>query len=1042
MSSKPTSSGGLARVTPVAILADYILSPRFVGTSALSLESVLVALSSVQGDDSISRLLLKSAGSISSGQIKAALGYLEYIQRALPSHRWITLLIGDLRLSLMQPNASEPFEFLAKRHNWQNIWLRLALVRLRNGRPDYAASELHEALSRSATLPDPHFIKIADKVTAESHAVGWCGLNNSGRIVIGGLADKTLPLEIIGDSGHRVEAKPIIRRERWLSNVLVLQIEQTLDGIESVSVSISGIPLIGSPILTREITRVEGFLESGSGVIEGWCAFPAEPNAIPLVTISSTANSKIKMVVRAEQIDKSLCDNFGSSLPRRFRIDISDKTKFHGSVNVTGPYNKALYGSPVNPMGIITSARASAKKIAAKFPACVASENLLREDFACEISIPVSSEVSKPTVTVYNGQRSVLVIIPVYRGYTTTVECIESVLRARTVNEKVLVVVDASPDRKLVSKLEELCDSGLIELSIQTVNRGFPATANIGLRRAAALGFDAILLNSDTLVSDHWVTRLRDAIRSSDDIGTATPFSNAATIFSYPVVDKTNDTPDLDEVCQLAQIAHDINGSQVVETPTAHGFCMYIRNECLLDTGLLREDVFGQGYGEENDFAMRARHLGWKHVAAPGVYVGHLEGQSFASAKSYLTSRNLRVLNRLHPGYDKLVADWVANDPLAPFRRQLDLARWRTRTRNRKVVIFVTHDREGGVLKHVEKRAAEFEKSGLQSIVISPRIIGTKRCCIVRVVADASLGNLAYGIGEEGPALIAMLSQLAISHIELHHFIGFRFDIVALLRKLSAPYDIHIHDYALFCPRITLTSGNNRYCGEPSVASCMICIRDHGTNLGEHILPDELIARSSQWLSMARDVIVPSVDVARRFSQRFAIRPKVIGWEDERVPLQLKPVRRAVQGKDVRRICIVGAIGYEKGYDILLECARIVDANKLPIEFIIVGFTCDDKRLLETDSVKIIGRYEEKEGVDLIRQQNADFGLLPALWPETWSYVLSQLWEAQLPVVSFNLGTPSERIQKRHGGVIYPLGLSPKQLVNQLLHFTFPATVS
>ena len=96
--------------------------------------------------------------------------------------------------------------------------------------------------------------------------------------------------------------------------------------------------------------------------------------------------------------------------------------------------------------------------------------------------------------------------------------------------------------------------------------------------------------------------------------------------------------------------------ARVVDIPTAVGFCMYIRRDCLDQVGLLREDLFAQGYGEENDFCLRARHLGWRHVAAPGVFVAHVGGQSFGAARGHLVARNMAVLNRLHPGYDALIA--------------------------------------------------------------------------------------------------------------------------------------------------------------------------------------------------------------------------------------------------------------------------------------------------------------------------------------------------------------------------------------------------
>ena len=71
----------------------------------------------------------------------------------------------------------------------------------------------------------------------------------------------------------------------------------------------------------------------------------------------------------------------------------------------------------------------------------------------------------------------------------------------------------------------------------------------------------------------------------------------------------------------------------------------------------------------------------------------------------------------------------------------------------------------------------------------------------------------------------------------------------------------------------------------------------------------------------------------------------------------------------------------------MLECARHIAARNLPLEFTLVGYTSDDFRLLATGCVSITGRYEEDEAVELICRQNADFAFIPALWPETWSYV-------------------------------------------------------
>jgi GT2 family glycosyltransferase len=222
-------------------------------------------------------------------------------------------------------------------------------------------------------------------------------------------------------------------------------------------------------------------------------------------------------------------------------------------------------------------------------------------------------------------------VIPVYRGRDATLACIASVCAHRDTGERIIVIADGSPERELLAALAVLADQGAIILQAEAINRGFPGAANIGLR--LAVGHDVVLLNADTIVTPGWLAGLRAAVYSAPDIGTATPLSNDATIFSYPRLDGLNPCPDAASAAEVAALAAQVN-HEVIEVPTGHGFCLYMRAQCLAETGPLREDLFAQGYGEENDFCMRARHLGWRHVAVPSVFVAHCEFRSIVITDS------------------------------------------------------------------------------------------------------------------------------------------------------------------------------------------------------------------------------------------------------------------------------------------------------------------------------------------------------------------------------------------------------------------------
>jgi glycosyltransferase involved in cell wall biosynthesis len=267
----------------------------------------------------------------------------------------------------------------------------------------------------------------------------------------------------------------------------------------------------------------------------------------------------------------------------------------------------------------------------------------------------------------------------------------------------------------------------------------------------------------------------------------------------------------------------------------------------------------------------------------------------------------------------------------------------------------------------------------------------------------------------------------------LHHFVGHDPVMLALAGVLEVPYDAVVHDYAWVCPRITLTGPDKRYCGEPGGDACEACYSDIGGSIEEDIRPARLRLRSRTVFAGARRVVVPSHDVATRLRHYFpGVACVVTPWEDD--PSLPAPQDHAVS-RLRSRVVVVGAIGIEKGYEYLLACARHVATHRLALEFVVVGYTCDDKRLLETNAVSITGGYQEAEVVELIRAQQAALGFMPALWPETWSYTLTQIWQAGLDVVAFDLGAPAERIRETRRGSLLPLGLPPAAACRALLAY-------
>ena len=403
---------------------------------------------------------------------------------------------------------------------------------------------------------------------------------------------------------------------------------------------------------------------------------------------------------------------------------------------------------------------------------------------------------------------------------------------------------------------------------------------------------DVVLLNSDTLVPPGWLSSLREAAYSASDIGSATPLSNDATILSYPSTERPNAIPDLNETIRLDALAKGANSGRLVDIPTAVGFCVYIKRDCLSATGLLREDLFAQGYGEENDFCIRARHLGWRHVGVPSVFVAHVGGQSFGARKQYLIERNMRKLNQLHPGYDTLIREFQDTDPMAEPRRRLDMARWETFRTQAQSVLLITHGRDGGVQRHVAERAAALRAEGFRPIVVWPAASrgGGGRECVLGNGTEGETPNMRFSVPAELDLLTEILRADKPVRAEVHHMVGHDHRLLELFARLSIPFDMVIHDYSWLCPRINLIGAKGQYCGEPDVAECEACVADAGPKNEEATSPRSLRKRSYAEMVRASAVVVASTDVAARVKRHFpVVQPKVVSWEDDSAVAPSRP---------------------------------------------------------------------------------------------------------------------------------------------------------
>jgi GT2 family glycosyltransferase len=264
------------------------------------------------------------------------------------------------------------------------------------------------------------------------------------------------------------------------------------------------------------------------------------------------------------------------------------------------------------------------------------------------------------------------VVIPIHNAFEELKACLQSVADTVGSETQVIVIDDASTDERVIPLIENfiLAKGPRWRFVRQVRNQGFVATANLGMQLSYG---DLVLLNSDTVVTSGWLQRIAACLSSDEQIATATPWSNNAEITSFPEFCKANPVPaDPDSIAiGIAESVIRNGGPQYPELPTAMGFCMGISRRAIDLIGCFDAEHFGKGYGEENDFCMRARKRGFKNVLCDDAYVAHRGGSSFGPLGLRPDQNSMARLLDRHPDYQQMVSAFIAEDPLAPIRERL-----------------------------------------------------------------------------------------------------------------------------------------------------------------------------------------------------------------------------------------------------------------------------------------------------------------------------------------------------------------------------------
>ncbi|MBC9070399.1 glycosyltransferase [Thauera sp. CAU 1555] len=655
------------------------------------------------------------------------------------------------------------------------------------------------------------------------------------------------------------------------------------------------------------------------------------------------------------------------------------------------------------------------------------------------------------------------VIVPVYAGEADTRRCLESVLACRQQTMFELVVVDdASPEPTLSAWLQELADAGQISLLRNPYNLGFVRTVN----RALALhpGRDVVLLNSDTEVSGNWLDRILRCADSHPDAATITPFSNNATICSYPYEGWLGEVPGRLGLAALDEVFSRRLSGVAMDLPSGVGFCMFVRRACLDAVGVLDDVAFARGYGEENDLCRRAAKAGWRNLLCADVFVYHRGGVSFAHERGTLMKQGDERLNALHPEYAEVVRRFIVDDPLRPLRDAIDAARAAlgadeaaevSRERERRpplparevlwqdtaphvgmdvvnvpavnsvaarplpdeVWLHVAHSWGGGVMRwvhdlagadagearHLLLRSRSWRNhAGVRLELVDPMLADE---VLIAWTLDGPIGYCDTEHAQYREILADLIAAFDVRAVVVSSLIGHSLDAL----DTGLPTFVVLHDLFPFCP--ALFGWFEQTCVECGPSSLARCFASNPLNVfWQHADVKRWQALRTAYGARLADesvmIVAPSRSVHERYVELFPLlrgrswRLIAHGLASVPVPLLPRPAERL-------KLLVPGRLAPHKGLDLLREVLPGVSAFA---DVMLLGCGEFGRAFAGQPNVQVVESYSQAQMAAHVAAFGPDCALLLSSLPETFSYTLSEMHALGVPVLASDLGAFSERI--------------------------------
>ena len=334
--------------------------------------------------------------------------------------------------------------------------------------------------------------------------------------------------------------------------------------------------------------------------------------------------------------------------------------------------------------------------------------------------------------------------------------------------------------------------------------------------------------------------------------------------------------------------------------------------------------------------------------------------------------------------------------------------------REQHVTIVFDHNMGGGANFYREEVIAERLAAGRVVLLCTYNLPTLDYRLVVR---KQSRDDQAYRISSF-LLLDALIDNAKVDEMVVNSPVGFDEPLafaewVASFRERhrEARLAVAIHDYFVVCPSFVLMNAEGRYCGIPSLAECESCIGRHRGSFVGLSPPTRIAPWRAIWgrlLHTADEVHCFSQSSRSLLSRAYpALDQTRVTVIPHRVDLKW-PRKPRVDAAAPLTIGVIGHITEQKGAQVVTDIVRRLDRERRDVRVVVIGAL--DRRI-RSQRLRITGPYRREDLVDLIEAHGVNMILFPSVGAETFSYVIAEAMQLELPIVAFDLGAPPERLR-------------------------------